>query len=197
MSVRLETEHLILRPFAAEDAETVQGYVSLWEIARMTTRIAHPYPEGAAAAWIASHQGLRDAGQEHVFCLALKEAPGQAVGAAGLHGIGKGNLEIGYWLAPEQWGRGLATEAAKALVVFGFEKLGAEALNSGHFADNPASGRVLEKAGFAANGIARQWSEARQDFVDANRFLLTRETWERARQEADGSGQEKIGETAS
>jgi len=67
-------------------------------------------------------------------------------------------------------------------VVYGFETLDAEALTSGHFADNPASGRVLEKAGFAANGIARQWSEARQDFVDANRFLLTRQTWRRARE---------------
>ena len=67
------------------------------------------------------------------------------------------------------------------MVVYGFEKLDAEALTSGHFADNPASGRVLEKAGFRANGIARQWSEARQDFVDANRFLLTRESWQRAR----------------
>jgi len=67
-------------------------------------------------------------------------------------------------------------------VVYGFEKLDAEALTSGHFADNPASGRVLEKAGFRANGIARQWSEARQVFVDANRFLLTRQTWQQARQ---------------
>src|SRR3546814_763149 len=92
-----------------------------------------------------------------------------------------GNLGLGYWLAPEHWGQGLATEAAQGMVVYGFETLGAEALQSGHFADNPASGRVLEKAGFRANGIARQWSEARQVFVTANRFLLTRESWQQAR----------------
>lgn len=190
MTVRLETEHLTLRPFEAGDAEAVQGYVGLWEVARMTSRIPHPYPAGAAAEWIAGHQAQGDRGQEYTFCLALKEAVEQPIGAGGLRYLEKGNWEIGYWLAPDFWGRGLATEAARALVVFGFEKLGAEALNSGHFTDNPASGRVLEKAGFAANGIARQWSEARQDFVDANRFLLTRETWEKAREEAQAAIQE-------
>ena len=45
----------------------------------------------------------------------------------------------------------------------------------------------MEKAGFAANGIARQWSEARRDFVDCNRFLLTRETWVEARETAEES----------
>lgn len=190
LDVTLETAHLILRPFEAEDAGAVESCVSLWEIARMTTRIPHPYPAGAAAAWIASHPAQRDRGQEYTFCLALRGAADQSIGAASLRKIEPGNWEAGYWLAPDHWGRGLATEAAKALVVFGFEKLWAEALNSGHFADNPASGRVLEKAGFAANGIARQWSEARQDFVDANRFLLTRETWEKARAQAEASVQE-------
>jgi ribosomal-protein-alanine N-acetyltransferase len=72
------------------------------------------------------------------------------------------------------------------MVVFGFEKLGAEAINSGHFIDNAASGRVLEKAGLRANGMARQWSEARQGFVDAQRYLLTRESWQAARASTAG-----------
>ena len=190
MTVRLETERLILRPFAAGDAAAVQGYVGLWQIARMTTRIPHPYPAGAAAAWIADHQAAGDDDVEHTFCIAPKEAgdggsQGAPIGAAGLRKVEPGNYELGYWLAPEFWGRGLASEAARAMVVFGFEKLGAEALQSGHFVDNPASGRVLEKAGFAADGIARQWSEARRDYADCNRFLLTRETWERARENAE------------
>lgn len=194
MTVRLdtaiETGQLILRPFKAADAEVVQGYVSLWEVARMTSRIPHPYPEGAATEWIASHAAARETGCEHTFCVALKEVPGQPIGAAGLRLLEPGNWEIGYWLAPDFWGRGLATEAAQALVVYGFEKLGAEALNAGRFVDNPASGRVLQKAGFAANGIARQWSEARQEFADSSRFLLTRETWQKARDLARNMSEE-------
>lgn len=205
MTVRLETERLLLRPFQAEDADIVQGYVSLWEVARMTTRVPHPYPEGAAAAWIAGHQRQRESGEEHTFCVTLmggaplisgnagKERDSGPIGAAGLRRLDKGNLEIGYWIAPDYWGRGLATEAARALVVYGFEKLGAEALNSGHFVDNPASGRVLEKAGFRANGIARQWSEARREFVDCHRFLLTRATWDKAREIAAANRQELAG----
>jgi len=196
MTVRLETERLILRPFAAADAAAVQGFCARGEIARMTTRIAHPYPEGAAAAWIAGHAGARDRGEEFVFAVTLRD-DGRVIGAAGLHRTEIGNLELGYWLATEHWGRGLASEAAKAMVVYGFETLRAEALNSGHFADNPASGRVLEKAGFSANGVARQWSAARQDFVDARRFLLTREAWQRARRVADGPAGTRVGETAS
>jgi len=193
MSVTLETENLILRPFAAQDAAAVAHYVGLWEVARMTSRIPHPYPEGAAAAWIESHRTARETASEYTFCIALKAKPEAAVGAAGLRRIEPGNWELGYWLAPDCWGRGLASEAARAMVVYGFEKLDAEALQSGHFTDNPASGRVLQKAGFAANGIARQWSEARQVFVDANRFLLTRETWTKARETA----RERVGEAAS
>ncbi|MGF1629182.1 MAG: GNAT family N-acetyltransferase [Kiloniellaceae bacterium] len=191
MTIRLETERLVLRPFAAADAGAVQASCSLWEVARMTTRIAHPYPEGAATAWIASHDAARDEGAEYVFAITLK-TDGEAdavIGAGGLHKIAQGNFELGYWLAPQHWGRGLASEAARAMVVYGFEKLGAEALNSGYFTDNPASGRVLEKAGFRANGIARQWSEARRDFVDANRLLLTRESWRQALKQASESAQ--------
>jgi RimJ/RimL family protein N-acetyltransferase len=186
MSITLETDRLVLRPFAAADAAAVQVCAGRWEIASMTTRIAHPYPEGAAAEWIAGHAALREQSGEYVFCLSPKsgEDAGQAIGATSLRALEAGNLELGYWLAAEHWGRGLATEAARAMVVFGFEKLGAEAINSGHFIDNPASGRVLEKAGLRGNGMARQWSAARRDFVDAQRYLLTRESWQKARAHA-------------
>ena len=183
MTIRIETRRLLLRPFLAGDAEAVEACVSRWDIARMTTRIAHPYPKGVAAAWIAGHAAEREDGSEHSFAVTLR-GNDEPIGAVSLRRVEPGNFELGYWLAPGHWGCGLATEAAQAMVVYGFEKLGAEALTSGHFADNPASGRVLEKAGFRANGIARQWSEARQDFIDANRFLLTRESWRRARRVA-------------
>src|SRR3546814_19224113 len=144
----------------------------------MTTRIAHPYPKGAAATWIAGHASARAQGSEHSFAI-TRQGEDQPSGAISLRHSEPGNLELGYWLAPTHWRQGLATEAAQAMVVYGFETLGAEALTSGHFADNPASGRVLEKAGFRANGIARQWSEARPEVVRANRFLPPPEPWPR------------------
>src|SRR3546814_15163490 len=68
MTVRIETRRLRLRPFEAADAAAVEDCVGRWEIARMTTRIAHPYPKGAAATWIAGHAAAR--------------APGSALGRA-------------------------------------------------------------------------------------------------------------------
>jgi len=183
MSVSLETDRLVLRPFTAADAAAVPNFAGRWEVAQMTVRIPHPYPEGAAAGWIAGHAAAREDGSEFTFAIALKDG-GAVIGAGSLNRCEPGNYDLGYVLAPEHWGKGFATEAARAMVVFGFETLGAEALLSGHFQDNPASGRVLEKAGFAANGIARQWSEARREFVDSNRFLLLRRTWLAAREKA-------------
>src|SRR3546814_20125805 len=59
MTVRIETRRLRLRPFEAADAAAVEDCVGRWEIARMTTRIAHPYPKGAAAPWIAGTAAAR------------------------------------------------------------------------------------------------------------------------------------------
>jgi [ribosomal protein S5]-alanine N-acetyltransferase len=128
MTIRLETRRLVLRPLADDDAEAVQDYAGRWEIARMTTRIAHPYPEGAAAAWIAAQAAARDDGSEHSFAITPARTPepeARPIGVVGLRGVEPGNLELGYWLAPQHWGQGLATEAAQAMVVYGFEKLDA------------------------------------------------------------------------
>src|SRR3546814_16089302 len=117
-------------------------------------------------SWIAGHAAARAQGSEHSFAITL-QGEDQPIGAISLRHSEPGNLELGYWLAPTHWRQGLATEAAPAMVVYGFETPGAEALTSGHFADNPASGRVLEQAGFRSNGLARQWSRARPAVVRA------------------------------
>ena len=74
---------------------------------------------------------------------------------AGTCGLGRrpsGAVELGYWIARDHWGRGLATEASRALVDIA-RMLGLKMLEGAHFTDNPASGRVLEKLGFEASGI--------------------------------------------
>ena len=63
--------------------------------------------------------------------------------------------ELGYWLSPAYWGRGIATEAAKAVVLFGFDSGSFPYLTSGYFEDNPPSGEVLRKLGFSETGCAR------------------------------------------
>jgi [ribosomal protein S5]-alanine N-acetyltransferase len=62
------------------------------------------------------------------------------------------SAELGYYIGRPYWGRGFATESAQAIVRRGFEALGYAKLTSGYHADNPASGRVLEKLGFKPVG---------------------------------------------
>jgi ribosomal-protein-alanine N-acetyltransferase len=83
-------------------------------------------------------------------------AHGELVGAAGLRfELAHKRGELGYWIARAHWGRGIASEAVRALVEHAFEALALERVFAHHFAWNPASGRVLEKAGLRREGLLR------------------------------------------
>ena len=70
--------------------------------------------------------------------------------------------EIGYWIGKPWWGKGFATELGRGLVDFAAQEFGAGQIIAGHYDDNPASGRVLEKLGFAYTGDAHtEFSMAR------------------------------------
>jgi len=146
MNATLQTDRLTLRPFRLEDAAAVAGYCGDWDVARMTTRIPHPYGIDDATKWIEGHASEP---AELRFCIEVAGAP---AGAIGLIDLGKDVHELGYWIGRPFWGQGYATEAARAVVRFAFEELGAVRLTSGHMPENPASGRVLEKCGFVATG---------------------------------------------
>jgi RimJ/RimL family protein N-acetyltransferase len=63
--------------------------------------------------------------------------------------------ELGYWVGVPYWGRGFATEAARAMIEFGFRRLSLHRIYAHHFVRNPASGRVMEKAGMQHEGTLR------------------------------------------
>jgi RimJ/RimL family protein N-acetyltransferase len=86
---------------------------------------------------------------------------GKVIGSAGLGRKDDGGVELGYWIARPYWGRGYATEAARAVLEIA-RLLGHGRVLAGHFVDNPASGRVLRKAGFRPlGGTRRRFSAAR------------------------------------
>ena len=96
----------------------------------------------------------------------------ELVGCCGLSRRPSGSVELGYWIARPHWGRGLATEAARALIEIA-RTLGLRSLEAGHFVDNPASARVLEKLGFVALGItAPRMSCARGEEIPARLMRL-------------------------
>jgi ribosomal-protein-alanine N-acetyltransferase len=171
MMPTLETERLLLRPFRAVDAAAVAALAGDWDVARMTARIPHPYTTEMAEAWIATHAPLLRRGEEYVFCI---ECDGKVAGCIGLQRSRDTIYELGYWLGKAWWGKGLATEAAKRVVGFALDELGAHGLLSGHLADNPASGRVLEKCGFRYSGDSMEHCEARGEAVAHKGFELMR-----------------------
>ena len=152
------TARLLLRPFRAEDAPRVSALIDDADIARNTLTIPHPYPKGLAETWIAGHVDAWREARRGVW--AVCPQGGELVGAAGLHfEPTHKRAELGYWIGRAHWGRGIATEAVRALVEHAFDGLGLERVFAHHFVWNPASGRVLEKAGLRREGLLREYVE--------------------------------------
>src|SRR3546814_11452907 len=111
MTIRIETRRLVLRPLAAGDAAAVESSVSRWEIACMTARIAHPYPTGAAAAWIAGREAARGEDSEHTFAI-TRAGEGCPVGAISLRRVDRSHIEPGCRPGHGHRGQGVDPRAA-------------------------------------------------------------------------------------
>jgi RimJ/RimL family protein N-acetyltransferase len=147
----IETERLILRRPLLGDARRISTFTSDPAVSRMVARVPAPNPPIAAEGFLLILRARERLGEDHVFAV---ELPGEGlIGLVGAHARGGGAFEVGYWLGRPYWGEGYATEALVAFVKFA-DTLGV--LEAGHFTDNPASGRVLEKAGFSYTGETEQ-----------------------------------------
>lgn len=155
----IRTERLILRPPARSDAPRIGKLSRDRDVARMVTSMPFPNPDIAAEGFILIMQARAPLGFDHVYAV---ELPGEGViGLAGAHARGEDGIEIGYWLGRPYWGAGYATEAARAVTDVALA-LDRGPVTAGHYADNPASGRVLEKVGFVYTGeTARRFSLGR------------------------------------
>ena len=151
----LECERLRLRPFSHSDAPTVEALLMDPAIARGTIAIPHPYPAGAALPWIATHAESWREGKEGTWAV-TRRAGGALVGALSLR-LAAAHLrgEIGYWVSRDEWGRGYATEAVRRSITFAFDELALHRVQAHHFVENPASGRVMKRAGMRAEGTRR------------------------------------------
>lgn len=152
----LHTERLLLRPFRDDDAPAVAKLAGDRRVADTTLAIPHPYGDGVAEAWIATHEASWELGRGLVLAVCLRGRD-TLLGAAGLTIAPEHRAaELGYWIGVPFWKNGYATEAARALVDFGFAKLELNRIHACHFARNTASGRVLEKVGMTLEGLQRE-----------------------------------------
>ena len=152
----LRTERLMLRPFSANDAADVQRLAGDRDIAATAVRMPHPYEEGMAEAWIASHDEAWSEGVAVAIAIASSDGA-TLLGSTGFNfALEHAKAELGYWIGKPYWGHGYATEAVREVVRWGFEDLGLFRVYAHCVKGNRASARVLEKAGLVFEGCQRK-----------------------------------------
>ncbi|MGI9302211.1 MAG: GNAT family N-acetyltransferase [Gammaproteobacteria bacterium] len=169
----LETERLILRPLELSDAHDVQTLAGEREIAACTRSIPHPYKDGVAEEWIEQLQPKLERGEQLSFAIVTCAAT--LIGSIGLviHRE-NANAELGYWIGKPYWGQGYCSEAASAIVVYGFDTLRLHRIFAHHLTRNPASGRILQKIGMRHEGCHRQHVRKWGVFEDIEVYGLLR-----------------------
>lgn len=164
------TERLLLRPGWKEDAPALFQAIADQRIVRNLASPPWPYTLADAEAFLSTERRADEAS-----FLVFRRTCGapQLIGTAGLGRTPTGQTELGYWIGREHWGLGYATEAARAVVDIARDSLRLKRLIAGHFLDNPASGRVLQKLGFRPVGIvAERFSAGRGEAAPCKLFDL-------------------------
>jgi ribosomal-protein-alanine N-acetyltransferase len=170
----LTTARLVLRPFMVADAPDVQRLAGEREVASTTLNIPHPYEAGMAEQWINTRHEVYARGEGISFAI-VRRADHVLIGAIGLRlEQPHARAELGYWIGVPFWRQGYCTEAARAVVRYGFEVLGLHRIYAAHLTRNPASGRVLQKLGMTYEGCARQHVQKWDVFEDVAMYGILR-----------------------
>ncbi len=175
----IETARLRLGELQPGDIPHIVRYAANPRIAARTLNLPSPYTEKDAVYWInLANQGFKN-GTHFIFAIRNK-AGNDFIGGIGLTLEQRFNrAEVGYWLGEPFWNKGYVTEATGAVIRFGFESLGLNKITSSHFAQNPASGRVMQKNGMTREGELKE--HIRKDNVYHTLILygLTRSDYEK------------------
>jgi|GEM_PF-65804 ribosomal-protein-alanine N-acetyltransferase len=184
----LVTKRLVLRPFNLSDAPALQRLAGDFAVADTTAAIPHPYPDGAAEAWINTHKDEFTGNKMLALAVTIKETEGLA-GCISIHAIDKvcNSGELGYWIGKDFWGRGYCTEAASAIIKYGFEKIYLNRITAKHFARNPASGKVMQKLGMKSEGYLQQAFLKWGRYEDYVIYAILRDDWVAGRRHPKGS----------
>jgi len=188
----LRTARLLLRSFEREDIPALVRLAGAREVATTTVQIPHPYTEEDARNFVAKAEEDFRAG--HCVAFAISILQGQELcGAIGLHPtVEHERAELGYWVGVPFWGRGFATEAARAVVAFGFQTLNLRRIYAHHFAGNTASQRVLEKIGMRHEGRSRQHVMKWGQFLDIENYGLLAEEFRPTGVQGASTGQKTV-----
>lgn len=173
----IQTDRLLLRPFRLSDGPDVQRLAGDYAIADTTLNMPHPYEDGVAEDWIATHPEHFASGDSATFAITLRETD-DLVGAISLMIDQRHHrAELGYWVGVPHWNRGYTTEAARAILAYGFGTLGLNRIHAIHFTRNPASGRVMQNIGMLYEGRLCQHVLKWGKYEDIEAYGIVREDW--------------------
>lgn len=165
----VRTQRLTLRPGWPEDANALAQAIGHESVVRNLALPPWPYPLEAAETFLA---GFGNPIEPKFLVFEHRAGAVRLIGGMAV-GIWKDEPnELGYWLTPDAWGHGFATEAGRA-VLQAARARGVRRITAGHFIDNPASGRVLRKLGFRPTGqLVTMYSRGRGCDVASARYEI-------------------------
>jgi ribosomal-protein-alanine N-acetyltransferase len=166
-----------LRPVNPGDSDPLHELLSRWDVVRYMliplcsrqdseTFVRDAQNESAGSPWRSIVRAI------------VEQASGRLVGLCGiaiLQGTEEG--EIWYLIHPDSWGRGAATSAARELLKFGFTELGLHRIWACCLPENPASARVLEKAGLRREGYCHKNLKIHGEWKDSYLYAILAEEW--------------------
>ncbi len=167
-STRIETDRLVLRPPQMDDAVDLAGLIDR-QVAEMTSGVPYPASKATVEAFL---DRVREEGLQRHRPFVITSRDHEPMGVLGFHHKSGAIFELGYWLGAGFRGRGLATEAVTAAMAWARDVWGARLAASGHFVDNPASARVLEKAGFLYTGVVEPQFSLGRDCEVETRLMI-------------------------
>jgi ribosomal-protein-alanine N-acetyltransferase len=153
-TVELALKTCTVRSYRAEDAESLASYADnrkVWQ--NLRDGFPHPYTVDHAKAFI--QRALRSS-PETMFAIRVDGAAAGGIGFTLHTDVERISAEIGYWLGEPFWGRGIMTEALKAVTRYAVERHGLHRVYAVPYEPNKASHRVLEKAGYTLEGRMRK-----------------------------------------
>ena len=158
----IAAERFSLRPTRDSDVGLIQMFNSDERVARMTTSVPHPLPPGATEAFL--NRVTKDDTEELVWAIdGGVDGLGELLGLISLTNVTDTQSEVSFWVAPQMWNNGLASEALTALVAA--NPRNDNSMVASIFQDNPASAKVVTNAGFALIGESEVFSVARNGMV--------------------------------
>ncbi len=173
----VETPRLILRKLTPDDAQDMFEYASDPEMTRYVAWSPHTSIESSQEfiAWVMNRY---ERGQVANWGVERKGGR-KLIGTCGYGwwDVSNAHAEIGYALARRYWNQGLTTEAVKAVIAFGFQRMGLHRVQATCAIENIASARVMEKAGMQFEGVLRGYMLKKGVYFDQKMYSILRDEW--------------------